>query len=130
MTKLDELIQQNPNLVLEPAVNIQIDFDNQRLVTLSEPKVENDKIVWAEIVALSDQDKELRLADFRRLAEQRRAYLFGQLSWRYERHQRETRMAQPTTDNIADLDAYAQALADITKQSGYPKTIVWPEFSN
>lgn len=129
MTKLDELIEQNPELEVYPAITISIDPDEQRVITLAEPRIEDGKIVWAEIVNLTDADKQARLADFKRLAEQRRAYLFNQLSWRYERHQRQVRMNLPPSDNIADLDAYAQALADISKQPGYPKTITWPSLS-
>lgn len=126
MTKLDELIEQNPELEVYPAITISIDPEEQRVITLAEPRIEDGKIIWAEIVNLTDADKELRLADFKRLAEQRRAHLFNCLSWRYERHSRESRMGLPFSDNLADLDAYAQALADISKQPGYPKTITWP----
>lgn len=126
MTKLDQLIEQNPELEVYPAITISIDPDEQRVVTLADPRIEDGKIIWAEIVNLTDSDKAARLADFKRLAEQRRAMLFNELSWRYERYQREVRMALTPSDNITDLDTYAQALADISKQSGYPKTITWP----
>lgn len=126
MTKLDQLIEQNPGLEVYPAVTISVDPDEQRVITLADPRIEDGKIVWAEIVNLTDSDKAARLADFKRLAEQRRAMLFNELSWRYERYQREIRMGLTPSDNITDLDTYAQALADISKQSGYPKTITWP----
>jgi hypothetical protein len=45
--------------------------------------------------------------------------------WRYLRNGREQRLGVPTTDNIQELDAYAQALADITNQPD-PYSIVWP----
>lgn len=126
MTKLDKLIEQNPELEVYPAITISIDPEEQRVKTLAEPRIEDGKIVWAEIVNLTDADKQARLADFKRIAEQRRTYLFNQLSWRYERYNREVRLGLATSDNIADLDAYAQALADISKQPGWPKSIVWP----
>ena len=126
MTKLDQLIEQNPELEVYPAITISIDPEEQRVITLAEPRIEDGKIVWAEIVNLTDADKQARLADFKRLAEQRRTMLFNQLSWRYERHQRQVRMNLTPSDNIADLDTYAQALADISSQPGYPKNITWP----
>ncbi|WP_373078702.1 phage tail assembly chaperone [Zhongshania sp.] len=46
--------------------------------------------------------------------------------WRLQRHAREVRLGQTPTDNIADLDAYMQALADITEQPGFPDDITWP----
>lgn len=52
------------------------------------------------------------------------------LSWRYERNARETRLSLTTTDNIADLDAYAQALAEIPQQAGFPKVVNWPLLGN
>jgi len=52
------------------------------------------------------------------------------LSWRYERNARETRLGLTTTDNIADLDAYAQALADVPQQTGFPKVVEWPLLGN
>lgn len=47
--------------------------------------------------------------------------------WRLQRHAREVRLGLTPTDNIADLDAYMQALADVTKQAGFPDDITWPE---
>lgn len=126
MTKLDQLIEQNPELEVYPAITISIDAEEQRVVTLVEPRIEDGKIVWAEIIDLTEDDKAMRLADRRRAAEQRRTYLFQQLSWRYERYQRETRMGITPKDDIAALDQYAQALADLPQQPGWPRTITWP----
>lgn len=47
--------------------------------------------------------------------------------WRLQRHAREVRLGLTPTDNIADLDAYMQALADVTAQAGFPDDITWPE---
>lgn len=51
-----------------------------------------------------------------------------EFDWRYVRHARQTRMNLPLSDNIADLDAYMQALADITQQSD-PYNLIWPEYT-
>jgi hypothetical protein len=45
--------------------------------------------------------------------------------WKYVRNSRETRLGLPTTDNLQELDAYMQALADITNCSD-PNNITWP----
>lgn len=46
--------------------------------------------------------------------------------WRYERHARESRLGLTRTDDITELDAYIQALADVPEQSGFPHSINWP----
>ena len=48
------------------------------------------------------------------------------VSWRYERHAREERLSIPFTDDIAMLDAYIQALADVPEQEGFPSQVDWP----
>lgn len=53
--------------------------------------------------------------------------LLEQFTWRYERHAREMRLGIETTDSLLELDAYAQALADVPQQAGFPATIEWPE---
>lgn len=55
--------------------------------------------------------------------------LLSAISWRYERYERETRLNTATTDNIETLDIYAQALADIPEQKGFPTTISWPSLN-
>lgn len=49
----------------------------------------------------------------------------NQLDWRFLRHQSQVRLGLTPTDNIQDLDTYAQALRDITNQED-PFNIVWP----
>jgi hypothetical protein len=55
----------------------------------------------------------------------RRDGLIHSVAWRYERHARELRLGLPPTDDLAVLDSYVQALADITDQPD-PAAIVWP----
>jgi len=129
MTKLDTLREQNPDLELFPDPD-NIDLTTKKVVLLEEPVVQNERIEWATLEDLTEEDIHLRLTDLKRIAYQRRAYLFSQLSWRYERHSREVRLNLPTTDNLDDLDNYAQALADISKQPDYPYTITWPQELN
>lgn len=49
------------------------------------------------------------------------------IAWRYERIARQERLGITPTDNIAALDAYVQALADITLQPTFPQSVTWPE---
>lgn len=46
--------------------------------------------------------------------------------WRLERHAREVRLGVAPTDDIAALDGYMQALADITTAFQTPADVVWP----
>ena len=54
------------------------------------------------------------------------------VSWQMERHQSETRQGLVPTDDITVLDAYIQALRDITSTDGFPwagpddPNIPWP----
>lgn len=59
-------------------------------------------------------------------ARAQRDTLLEQFTWRYERHARETRLGGETTDTLSVLDVYAQALADVPQQDGFPATIDWP----
>ena len=52
--------------------------------------------------------------------------LINVVTWKYERHARETRLGLPPTDVIATLDKYVQDLADVPKQIGFPDAVVWP----
>ena len=66
----------------------------------------NNDVVWAQIRLLRDQK-------------------IQELDWRYNRYNRLTRLSLTQIDDLTKLDTYAQALADITKQSD-PYNIVWP----
>lgn len=48
------------------------------------------------------------------------------IMWRYERLGRQFRLNLPMTDDMATLDAYVQALADLPAQPGFPNSINWP----
>ena len=52
--------------------------------------------------------------------------LIRETQWRFERYARLARLNQPQVDDIAQLDAYVQALADIPEQAGFPFNIIWP----
>ena len=51
---------------------------------------------------------------------------FGRHQWRVDRYHRQVRMGITPEDNIEELDKFFEALCDITKQSGWPDDIEWP----
>lgn len=59
-------------------------------------------------------------------ARTQRDAMISDVAWRYERHARELRLSLIPTDDLATLDTYMQALADLTKQAGFPDSITWP----
>lgn len=52
--------------------------------------------------------------------------LMDLFEWRIARYRRQVRQGQQPTDVLSELDAYMQALADITEQPD-PDHIVWPD---
>jgi hypothetical protein len=58
---------------------------------------------------------------------QTRDRMMANYDWRYTRYEREVRLGLTPTDDIVQLDAYMQALADITQQED-PYNIVWPDY--
>jgi len=54
--------------------------------------------------------------------------LMTEFEWRYTRYDRQIRMNIEPTDNINALDAYMQALADITNTED-PYTVQWPTYT-
>ena len=59
----------------------------------------------------------------------KRNRMIADFEWRYNRWNRQTRLGIPTIDDIAKLDAYLEALADITKQTD-PANIEWPVYTD
>lgn len=47
--------------------------------------------------------------------------------WRVQRYESEVRQGATTTDDIAVLDAYLQALRDVPQQDGFPLNVSWPD---
>lgn len=66
-----------------------------------------------ELAALARVERDARMAD---------------IEWRYYRHAREVRLGISPTDDLATLDAYMQALADVSSQADFPRAIAWPVF--
>lgn len=59
---------------------------------------------------------------------QDRDSMMNDFDWRYERYDRQIRLNIEPTDNLAAMDAYMQALADITLQPD-PYNIIWPTYN-
>lgn len=55
-----------------------------------------------------------------------RDFRINEVAWRYERNAREVRLGLTPTDDIAALDKYVQALADVPSQNGFPDKVKWP----
>jgi len=60
----------------------------------------------------------------------KRDSLISQIEWRRTRHQDEVALGLEPTEPLLPILEYIQALRDITKQEGFPKTINWPEAPN
>ena len=57
----------------------------------------------------------------------KRDRLIAKEDWRYARYNSEIRQGLTPSDNIKALDAYVQALRDISTQEGFPWDVEWPE---
>lgn len=53
--------------------------------------------------------------------------LMVDFEWRYTRYERQVRLGLTPTDNISAMDAYMQALADVTQQEDLTN-VVWPTY--
>lgn len=55
-----------------------------------------------------------------------RDILIKAVEWRYQRYARHERLGLPQVDSLSALDAYVQALADVTAQPEFPFDVQWP----
>jgi len=74
--------------------------------------------VWVAVPTAAAKARDIR---------EKRTKKMEALASRYERNARQVRLGLPQTDDISKLDLYAQALADISDQPGFPTSVVWPE---
>lgn len=93
---------------------------------LSEPRLVNG--IWTKVWESSQlpeyQIQQVRQNKFNEIRTIRDE-LMSKVDWRYQRYNRELRLGLETTDSIEVLDAYMQALADITTQQD-PFNVSWP----
>jgi hypothetical protein len=88
-----------------------------------------DEHIPGGLTPISDAEADALRNPPEKLASEARATrdaLIDAVAWRYERHTRELRLILVPTDDIAALDAYVQALADVPLQAGFPSAIDWP----
>lgn len=121
--QLVEKITPNYNPDNQQLTNWQYKLRNGQAIF--EPDVEPyippsaEEIAAAEAAHIANQWTAIRQERDRRMAE---------FEWRYTRYYRQERLGvNPTTDQITNLDAYMQALADITQQTD-PFNISWPVY--
>jgi hypothetical protein len=91
-----------------------------------------EKLIWSgtdwEIVQYTQAELDQRIEILWQDIRNTRNSLLNELDWRYHRYNSEVRLGREPTDDIRELDIYAQALRDITLQSD-PRNIIWPTLS-
>lgn len=85
-----------------------------------EQKLEWTGVNWL-VSNKSQQEIDLHWNEIRKERDEK----IKEVEWRYSRYYRHERLGLPQVDSIQNLDAYVQALADITKQEN-PFNIDWP----
>lgn len=97
------------------------DFPQQtkdQIVVLDAPVLEDG--VWKKkykLIPIADENKQARIDRKWKEIRAKRDLLMRDYDWRVSRYNREVRLNVPTTENIANIDAYGQALANITDQA-------------
>lgn len=81
--------------------------DENGLPAIADPVAPTDEQLAASVRA----ERDSRMAAFQ---------------WRLDRYNSEHRLGLRLTDDISVLDAYMQALRDVTKQATFPVSVVWP----
>ena len=93
--------------------------------TVIETLTVNDKPTPEPIPELTEEQIAAARANQWEIVRRQRDSFMSQMDWRYTRYAREVRLNLTPTDDIAALDTYMQALADITTQTD-PYNITWP----
>ena len=84
------------------------------------------QVTWEKDLQTPEDTIAIRTQNVARSQRITRDQLIKEVQWRFERYARLQRMGQPQVDDIAKLDTYVQALADITSQEGWPFNVQWP----
>lgn len=120
--------EQQAELGIFPVAIPQNAIDDEYMYVTTEPTLIDGvwTTSWTKDLSTPEEFKATR----RMYAEQRvrhnRDALIAQTVWRVERYTRIARLGGTQVDDIAVLDAYLQALADVPTQQGFPFNIVWP----
>jgi len=107
------------------------DLADAGLIEVSnKPDVESTKAVeWDGQWIVRDKTEAELQADLQAKwnnVREKRNILLAELSWRYERYNRLARLGKEQVDDIANLDEYAQKLADIPQVYNDPADVIWP----
>jgi len=88
------------------------------------------KVIWNgtawEVVSLTTEEINAKVAQHWAEVRDNRDVKIKEIEWRVMRNLSQTRQGLDATDNIADLDAYIQALRDITTTTSDPTSVSWP----
>ena len=114
------------------------DLSNAGITTVSNPPSYNQntqKLIWNdveidwEVIDLTqEQIEELTNSAWQNIRKKRDS-LLQQVDGKVLRYQSEVRIGvTTTTDNISDLDTYAQALRDVPSTFSDPGNVVWPTY--
>lgn len=114
------------------------DLSNAGITTVSNPPSYNQntqKLIWNdveidwEVIDLTqEQIEELSNSAWQNIRKKRDS-LLQQVDGKVLRYQSEVRLGvTTTTDNISNLDTYAQALRDVPSTFSDPGNVVWPTY--
>jgi len=114
------------------------DLSNAGITTVSNPPSYNQntqKLIWNdveidwEVIDLTqEQIEELTNSAWQNIRKKRDS-LLQQVDGKVLRYQSEVRIGvTTTTDNISNLDTYAQALRDVPSTFSDPGNVVWPTY--
>lgn len=88
---------------------------------------DNSDIEW-EVVALTQEEIDNLISIAWQSIRDERDSLLSEVDERVSRYQSEVRIGiTTTTDNISDLDTYAQSLRDIPSTYSNPNDVQWPD---
>lgn len=103
----------------------------ERMVAGLDKVPKYNKIVDGQLVPMTDEERlaEMSTEEKATYHRQRRDALIRSELWKLERHSQE--IALGTTPTLSDTEyksllLYIQALRDLTKQEGFPNTVVYP----
>ena len=113
------------------------DLSSAGITTVSDPPDYNSdthKLTWDttdiewEVVALTQEEIDNLISIAWQSIREERDTLLSELDERVSRYQSEVRIGiTTTTDNISDLDTYAQSLRDIPSTYSNPNDVQWPD---
>jgi hypothetical protein len=102
-----------------------IAYETHEVVPLPAPPPPPAEPTPEELAEIERQSIERQWSIIRNERDQR----IKDFEWRYMRYERQVRLNITPTDNIAAMDTYVQALADMTQQSD-PFNVIWPIYES